>query len=193
MKSWDWIKKGVPIRIEIGPRDLAQGMVALSRRDQPHKERSFVSAEELPRHPLDIGRDTSWNARPGNGIPNSTRKSLRQGKILRVFHAGKSGKPEIHGGFALTYWNGSAQLEEEIKDVERDYSLYSPREQARDRLHLHGPTKLPQAVWAKSCWAFHRSRTSPHVFYPRHQLWKLVAEILPSSIPRMESGDPGFG
>src|SRR4051812_47727004 len=32
-KSWEWIKKGVPLRIEIGPRDLEKGSVALYRRD----------------------------------------------------------------------------------------------------------------------------------------------------------------
>src|ERR1700719_1236445 len=38
-KSWEWIKRGVPIRIEIGPRDLSAGTAALSRRDQPVKEK----------------------------------------------------------------------------------------------------------------------------------------------------------
>src|SRR6187399_2265050 len=31
-KSWEWIKKGVPLRIEIGPRDLEKGTVAVYRR-----------------------------------------------------------------------------------------------------------------------------------------------------------------
>jgi len=33
-KNWDWIKKGVPLRLEIGPRDLEKDSVAISRRDQ---------------------------------------------------------------------------------------------------------------------------------------------------------------
>src|ERR1700716_808075 len=42
-KNWEWIKKGVPLRVEIGPRDLETNSVAVSRRDQPVKEKEFVS------------------------------------------------------------------------------------------------------------------------------------------------------
>src|SRR6476469_2607800 len=37
VKSWEWVKKGVPLRVEIGPRDLESGNVAVSRRDQAVK------------------------------------------------------------------------------------------------------------------------------------------------------------
>ncbi len=33
VKNWEWIKKGVPLRVELGPRDLESGSVAVSRRD----------------------------------------------------------------------------------------------------------------------------------------------------------------
>ncbi len=32
-KKWQWVKKGVPLRLEVGPRDVAAGGVFLSRRD----------------------------------------------------------------------------------------------------------------------------------------------------------------
>src|SRR5881409_1227825 len=47
VKNWEWIKKGVPLRVEIGPRDLETGKVAVSRRDQPMKTKEFVATEEL--------------------------------------------------------------------------------------------------------------------------------------------------
>src|SRR5256714_147905 len=34
VKSWEWVKKGVPLRVELGPRDLESGNVAVSRRDE---------------------------------------------------------------------------------------------------------------------------------------------------------------
>ena len=37
-KLWSWIKKGVPIRIEVGPRDIAADLLPVARRDKPHKE-----------------------------------------------------------------------------------------------------------------------------------------------------------
>src|SRR2546423_10019927 len=46
-KNWDWIKKGPPLRHELGPRDLESGTVAVSRRDQPVKAREFIATEEL--------------------------------------------------------------------------------------------------------------------------------------------------
>ena len=32
-KRWDWVRKGAPLIIEVGPRDMAEGKVALLRRD----------------------------------------------------------------------------------------------------------------------------------------------------------------
>lgn len=59
-KHWQWIKKGVPIRIEIGPRDLEQGAAMLARRDQNNKETVELQAisswvlEALPSIQLNI-------------------------------------------------------------------------------------------------------------------------------------------
>src|SRR5438270_4088493 len=47
VKNWEWIKKGVPLRVEIGPRDLESGKVAVSRRDQPVKAKEAVATEEF--------------------------------------------------------------------------------------------------------------------------------------------------
>jgi len=45
----DWEMRGVPLRIEIGPKDVEKGTVALARRDRPGKEgKSFVPQESLP-------------------------------------------------------------------------------------------------------------------------------------------------
>lgn len=46
-KKWDWIKKGVPIRLEIGPRDMEKGSVCLQRRDQPVSEKQFIAESEF--------------------------------------------------------------------------------------------------------------------------------------------------
>jgi prolyl-tRNA synthetase len=37
-KRWGWVKKGAPIIVEVGPRDLAEGNVAVIRRDSLYKE-----------------------------------------------------------------------------------------------------------------------------------------------------------
>ena len=45
----DWEMRGVPLRIEIGPKDVEKNNVALARRDIPGREgKSFVSQDNLP-------------------------------------------------------------------------------------------------------------------------------------------------
>ncbi|SCA63159.1 Proline--tRNA ligase [Chlamydiales bacterium SCGC AG-110-P3] len=46
-KNWEWIKKGIPIRLEVGPRDVEAENVMLCRRDKPHKEKSKVHVGAL--------------------------------------------------------------------------------------------------------------------------------------------------
>src|SRR4029453_14389856 len=46
-KNWEWIKKGVPLRVELGPRDLESGTVAIARRDQPIKSKEFLPVPEF--------------------------------------------------------------------------------------------------------------------------------------------------
>lgn len=46
-KKWEWVKKGVPLRVEIGPRDLEKGSVCVSRRDRPAQEKEFLPEEDF--------------------------------------------------------------------------------------------------------------------------------------------------
>ncbi|MCJ7585095.1 MAG: proline--tRNA ligase [Anaerolineales bacterium] len=46
----DWEMRGVPLRIEVGPKDVEKGTVALARRDKPGREgKSFVPQAGLSR------------------------------------------------------------------------------------------------------------------------------------------------
>ena len=107
-KNWEWIKRGVPIRIEIGPRDLSAGTVALSRRDQPVKDKVFKpSAEIVDQLPAILG-EIQQNL-------YDRAKMLRDSNTVRIdsnfydfFTPGNKEKPEIHGGFALAHHGSSA-------------------------------------------------------------------------------------
>src|SRR5438874_5829482 len=54
VKNWEWIKKGVPLRVEIGPRDLEKNSVEVSRRDQGIKAKESMPMEELLRRAPEI-------------------------------------------------------------------------------------------------------------------------------------------
>jgi prolyl-tRNA synthetase len=154
VKNWDWIKKGIPLRIEIGPRELAQGVVALSRRDQPHKQKSLVRDSELratlPSILDEIQSDLL--ARATAFRDQHTRLVGNQEDFFAFFTPQNATKPEIHGGFALAYWNGSAQLEREIKDKLSVTIRCIPLEETPDagRCIFTGQPAAQRAVWAKS-------------------------------------------
>jgi prolyl-tRNA synthetase len=46
-KAWQWIKKGVPIRLEIGARDIANDAVFMGRRDLPPKQKQTLKVNEF--------------------------------------------------------------------------------------------------------------------------------------------------
>ena len=46
-KTWSWIKKGIPIRLEIGPRDIESDSVFMARRDLGAKEKQSVPRNEF--------------------------------------------------------------------------------------------------------------------------------------------------
>ena len=41
-KKWEWIKKGAPLLLEIGPRDVESGKVCVTRRDQMAQGKRFL-------------------------------------------------------------------------------------------------------------------------------------------------------
>lgn len=117
-KSWEWIKKGIPVRIEIGPRDLEQGTVALARRDQTPKDKAFVPATEVPGKIVGILDEMQANllAR-ATAFRDSQMKEINDKEsFYKFFTPQNANKPEIHGGFALAHWNGSTKIEEQIKE-----------------------------------------------------------------------------
>jgi prolyl-tRNA synthetase len=46
-KKWDWVKKGAPFVLEIGPRDVEGGKVCIIRRDQLEKGKRFALRDEF--------------------------------------------------------------------------------------------------------------------------------------------------
>ncbi|HSV61955.1 MAG TPA: His/Gly/Thr/Pro-type tRNA ligase C-terminal domain-containing protein, partial [Chthoniobacterales bacterium] len=118
VKNWEWIKKGVPLRVELGPRDLESGTVAVSRRDQPVKAKESITSQDF------VGRATEMlNSIQQNLLERATQ--FRDAHTHRIdskeefysfFTPKDSSRPEIHGGFALTHWDGSRGVEEQIKN-----------------------------------------------------------------------------
>ena len=108
-KYHDWEMRGVPLRIEIGPRDVEKGSVALARRDKPGREgKSFVEqaglAETVRLMLVEIQdalleRATAF--RDANIHEPADYEDLK--KI-------------VQDGWALAWWCGSRECEAKVKE-----------------------------------------------------------------------------
>jgi prolyl-tRNA synthetase len=117
-RGWEWIKKGIPIRVEIGPRDIAQNSVVLNRRDKPHKEKLFLSRDrivrELPQLLDEIQKTMfkrAFDFKKSNSVLIDDRNAFYE-----FFTPKNPEKAEIHGGFAYSHWCGSEGCESKIKE-----------------------------------------------------------------------------
>lgn len=119
-KNWEWIKKGIPLRIEIGPRDLESQSVMVCRRDQPHKEKHKIAIDALSEQVL------SYLSAMQIGYFEEAKK-LRDANIhteitnfeemKRFFTPKNLDKPEIHGGFVLGKWCGDVETEKMLDEI----------------------------------------------------------------------------
>jgi len=118
VKNWEWIKKGVPLRVELGPRDLEKGSVAVARRDRGVKEKEFLAADAFVAQvaaTLQSIQDGLF-ARALAQRDEHTRRIDSREEFYAFFTPKNAEKPEVHGGFALTHWDGSAAVEEQVKN-----------------------------------------------------------------------------
>lgn len=99
--------KGVPVRLAIGPRDLADGTVELARRDTLTKESVPAAgiADRIERLLADIQQ----------GIYDKALR-FRDSMITRVDTYDEFKRVlEEKGGFILAHWDGTPETEERIK------------------------------------------------------------------------------
>ena len=104
----DWEKRGVPLRIEVGPKDLEKNQVILARRDNGQK--SPASQEGLAQTVL-------------NTLETIQKSLFERAREFREKHSYRiddySKFNEIldgEGGFLWSHWCGSGECEERVKD-----------------------------------------------------------------------------
>jgi prolyl-tRNA synthetase len=102
--------RGVPLRMEIGPKDVAKGSVVLARRDKPGKEgKAFVSqegiAESVEQLLAEIQKALFDRALAFRNAHTSEPKNLEEFQSA------------VEQGFARTYWCGDPLCEEQIKET----------------------------------------------------------------------------
>jgi prolyl-tRNA synthetase len=117
-RGWEWIKKGIPIRVEIGPRDIADDALFCGRRDKPHRDRVSIPRERFVQDIAQMLDNIQENLyqRALSFRDRHTRRIDDQQGFIEFFSPRNREKPEIHGGFSLSHWCGSDRCEARIKD-----------------------------------------------------------------------------
>jgi prolyl-tRNA synthetase len=120
-KVWHWIKKGVPLRVEVGPRDMEKDALFVGRRDQaPKNKQSFPRSEFIASigTQLQSIHDTLFE-RAKAYCAAHTRCIDTKEAFFAYFSPERSDPnlpPPIHGGFAYTHFGGDVAVEEQIKN-----------------------------------------------------------------------------
>ena len=120
-KSWQWIKRGIPLRAEVGPRDMENDAVFVGRRDRGHKEKETVQRQAFidgigaqlgEMQDAMLAKATAH--RDENMIMIDTKEAFYAYFTPEREGTDKQPAP-IHGGFAMTHFSGDVELEEQIK------------------------------------------------------------------------------
>ncbi len=152
-KLWSWIKKGIPIRIEVGPRDIEQDLLPLSRRDCSHREKKTFSKQSLLssiRDILDSIQDTLLQ-RALDFRNTHTRKIDTKEDFYAFFTPKNPKSPEIHAGFALTHFSEDLDIEEKIKkDLGVTIRCIPLDKQEEGKCPFTGKKSTRRVIFAKS-------------------------------------------
>ncbi len=150
-KKWYHVKRGIPLRIEVGPKDIAKDSVFLARRDTG--EQRSVERTELVSTIVSVLDEMHVNLlnrarklREDYTVELSTEAEFRQ-----YFTPKNSETPEIHGGFAVCYFASEEAVQpllDELKVTIRCIPLEG--NDAPGTCFLTGAPALKKAVFAKA-------------------------------------------
>ncbi|KAF0094096.1 MAG: prolyl-tRNA synthetase [Puniceicoccaceae bacterium 5H] len=151
-KMWQWVKKGVPLRVEVGPRDIAKDSLFVGRRDTGEKgpvpRAEFVATigerlDEIQQNLLNRARAFR---------DEHTHVINSEQDFYDFFTPKNQEEPEIHGGFALAHWNGDESITERIQQDLKVTVRCIPFEDNPEpgTCIFTGQPSKQRVVWAKS-------------------------------------------
>ena len=140
-KFAQWEMKGVPLRIEVGPRDLEKNQCVLVRRD--NREKQFVSldalAELIPQQLAALGQDLYDRALANREARTWSAATMDEVKDI----------VSKNTGFVKTMWCGELACEEAMKEQAGLSSRCMPYEQEHiaDVCPVCGKPASKMVVW----------------------------------------------
>ncbi len=119
----DWEMRGVPLRIEVGPKDVEKKSVALARRDRPGKEgKSFVSQENLSETIISMLATIQMSLlEHATAFRDSNIHDPKDFAELSV---------AVQDGWAFSWWCESKECETKVKEETKASTRCIPVDQA---------------------------------------------------------------
>jgi prolyl-tRNA synthetase len=147
-KFYEWELRGVPVRVELGPKDLATNACVLARRDLPGKEgkEMGVPLAAAPARIIELLRKMQTNL-------FERAKQLRSQNTFEVnSYEDFKKKLDESGGFLWAHWDGTRETEDRIaaetKATIRCIPFNRPKE--RGKCILTGKPSEGRVVFAKA-------------------------------------------
>jgi prolyl-tRNA synthetase len=127
-KFWEWERKGVPFRIEIGPKDLAKEQVVMVRRvtmDGQNRKEFLPEAQAIADMPkeLDAFQAALLQQARDRREANSYRGVTDLAQLKEIMDG--------PGGFVYTGWSGDPEVEEMVKEETKATIRVIPDEEFR--------------------------------------------------------------
>jgi prolyl-tRNA synthetase len=109
-KSWQHIKKGVPLRVEVGPKDLAAGTVFVGRRDHSPKMKTSIPVRDFLEKASEMLEEIQSEllARATTLRESNTKNIATLAEFRTFFTPSGEEDKSIHGGFAVVHWHEEA-------------------------------------------------------------------------------------
>jgi prolyl-tRNA synthetase len=148
VKKWEWIKKGVPIRIEIGPRDIETRKVCLQRRDQAVSAKEFLDKEDFLQRATEVLHEIHASLLKKAG--DFRDANIAECQDLEAFHAHWA---KEDGGWLITPWAASPTQEEVISKEHRIAIRCLPLDKQNEPeapCILTGTLTRARAIWGRS-------------------------------------------
>jgi prolyl-tRNA synthetase len=155
-KVWHWVRNGVPIRLEIGPRDLDKDAVFTARRDRAPKDKRSVARAEFVATIAETleAIQAGLYDRAAAHRDDHTVKIDDRDEFYKFFTppAVPDGAPtKVHGGFALTHFSGEVELEQKIKNDLGVTVRNIPLDNAEPGVcPFTGKPSAQRVIWAKA-------------------------------------------
>ncbi len=145
-KYYEWEGRGVPLRLEVGPRDVAAGTVMLAKRTGGKAPLPMAGIVEGLRGAMeDLQRDLLDTARRRR--EEASHRGVSRDDFLRIM--------ADEGGFVYGGWCGDAKCEADIKEQTKATIRVLPDEEFRsastpERCLWCNRESVAEAVWAKA-------------------------------------------